>query len=489
MKTNKNLATDKKAENLKIKNEKKKEEEENEEEEDDEEEEEEEEEPKVNTQKNKPIQLLKSINKEPKIPIITKEEKSPLLSSITNSFNKQTILNSHNQENNTSKEGISIRKALQEKKNRNQAITANPSILAKKDLLKIGKSHPYTIKLNPISPRTQIKAQNNEENQKTKISNNLGDQPETSKNQTKYSGRTQGSALNNNEDNNNKEIKIINKNNNYTINVTNNNTINVTNNSNNNEENNSNNNIYNNENKEDDKEEEINKEKIKYKKEIKKEPRIDIKKEKREDKEDIKNNLTMENNLENENENNIQENENSNNNKEKNSSLIKLNIKEENNKKEYVTNDILIQNGVEIYKFSPEETKKVLEKVEELKELKKNKGKIKIIRKNTYNNNNSQRPSYGNFYQRGRDNFSKRIIRERDDFYKRDKYQDDYDDSFDYDDGNNNYTNRTFNGFDNYNDNKRDYRNDNRFRRFNNFYDRGRPNPVSRGFRGRRGRF
>ena len=448
----------------------------------------------MNTQKNKPIQLLKSINKEPKIPIITEEEKSPLLSSITNSFNKQTILNSHNQENNTSKEGISIRKALQEKKNRNQAITAKPSILAKKDFLKIGKGHPYTIKLNPISPRTQIKVRNNEENQKTKISNNLGDLPETSKNQSKYSGKISGSVVNNNEENNNKEIKIINKNNNYTINVTNNNTINVTNNSNNNEENNSNNNIYNNENKEDDKEEGINKEKIKYKKETKKEPRINIKKEKREDKEDIKSNLTMKQNkienknLENENENTNQENESSNNNQEKNSSLTKLNLKEDNNKKEYVTNDILIQNGVEIYKFSPEETKKVLEKVEELKELKKNKGKIKLIRNNNYNNNNSQRPSYGTFYQRGRDNFSKRIIREREHFYKRDKFEDGYNDSFDYEDGNNSYTNRTFNGFDNYNDN-RDYRNDNRFKRFNNFYDRGRPNPVSRGFRGRRGRF
>ena len=70
-------------------------------------------------------------------------------------------------------------------------------------------------------------------------------------------------------------------------------------------------------------------------------------------------------------------------------------------------------------------------------------------------------------------------------------FQDDFNKSIDFDDYRD-YNNKTFNGYESYRDIRdirgRDYIS-NRFthRRINNFYERGRPNPIFRGFRGRRG--
>ena len=122
----------------------------------------------------------------------------------------------------------------------------------------------------------------------------------------------------------------------------------------------------------------------------------------------------------------------------------------------------MIKNGVEILEFTPEETRKEYEKKAERKELKMKHHSKSISFKNYNNNNNYIKPYrgkknqfHGNYYVRGRDNFSKRNIHEREIFY----------DEFEFDE-------------------YKDFPNN---RRNNIFYERGRPNPVFRNFRGRRG--
>ena len=160
-------------------------------------------------------------------------------------------------------------------------------------------------------------------------------------------------------------------------------------------------------------------------------------------------------------------------------------------RKEYVTNDTMTKNGVEIVKFSPEETQKAFDKKAEAEIIKqKIKEKKKKNNFTNRNNNNTIKDYYDNnthnyhksnytFYRRGRDNFSKRNIFEREKFYK------EFNNSFTFDDYRD-YNNKTFSGVDSYTDIRG---NNSRYshRRINNFYERGRPNPIFRGFRGRRG--
>ena len=160
-----------------------------------------------------------------------------------------------NQENNNSKEGMSIRRALQEKKGENHPTTPASRIIQKTSQ-GMGKNQQYTMKLAQNSSRTQIRTENPQnlprplkaQNSQTqlsirqKISKNenqpqVQTQPQPQPQgqgpqfQSRYSRRVVDSSVHNDS---NKEIKIINKNNNYTINVTNNNnTINVNNNTNN----------------------------------------------------------------------------------------------------------------------------------------------------------------------------------------------------------------------------------------------------------------
>ena len=78
------------------------------------------------------------------------------------SFNKQRIIYHQNPENDNSKEGSSIRRALQEKKtqNTNTTMTASSRILSKKDILRTGQNQPYPIRISQNSPRTKLKSQN-----------------------------------------------------------------------------------------------------------------------------------------------------------------------------------------------------------------------------------------------------------------------------------------------------------------------------------------
>ena len=515
MKTSKYFTSDRRAEYLKIKNDKEKEKEkenDNEENEEEEDEEEEDEKNKTNTQIPKSIQITRPINKDIKSNIVKREDKSRFLNQLPNSFNKQRIIYHHNQENDNSKEGSSIRRALQEKKT--QPLTAASRILAKKELLRTGGNQPYTIKMSQNSPRGQLKTQNvlppvlktqNSQAQmqvKSRIPTKIETQSQAPLYQSKYSRRIIESSVHN--DDNGKEIKIINKNNNYTINFTNNNnTINVTNNNTNNI-NNENNQEMNN-NKDEEKEEEVHIERKEIKKESKKEPRREIRKESRKEEREInykKDTEEKNENMDNEN-NKVLKNENNNNknivkevSENKNDNNIEIEVIDK--RKEYVTNDIMLQNGVEIVKFSLEETKRVFDKKAENEEIKK---RIQEKRKRfKQSNNNKSKDYYENntsynfrghfrvFYQRGRDNFSKRNINDRDNFYNKGKYDDGFNDSYDYDDKYENYNNSTFKSSTNIFSSKIGYINNNN-RRFNNFYERGRPNPISRGFRGRRGRY
>ena len=124
----------------------------------------------------------------------------------------------------------------------------------------------------------------------------------------------------------------------------------------------------------------------------------------------------------------------------------------------------MIENGIEIVKFTEEETNKVLEQKAENKEKKNNKKekKEKYKNKTNYNDNNNTRETFI-FHKRGANNFIKRGHYHYRDNLNENKY-DEYDDTF---------------------NNRRDL-NDNRY---NNFYKRGRPNPIYGGTRGRRGRY
>ena len=535
MKTNKYFTSDRRPEKLKVKNEKEREDNNDENEEEEEDEEEEDEKNKANIQNPKTL-TKPPINKDIKQTIPKREDKSRILSQLPGTFNKQRIIYHHNQnpENDSQTEGSSIRKIVQEKRPINPGITAASRILAKKDIIKTGSNHPYNLRISQNSshsqlrnpnpqnlPPTQLKSQNSQTQMEISSKNpsKLENPSPTSFYHSKYTKRVVETSVQNDE--NSKEIKIINKNNNYTINVTNNNnTINVTNNGNNDNNNdaNLNQNLNNdrtqniNINNKEEVEKEVNIERKEAKYESKKEPRRDIRKEIRRDKRETENNYfnmrEKEKKEENENQNisihiieNIREIHAKNNNiinqeKEEDISNAKNENVNENmlekvlpdGRKEYATNDIMIQNGVEIVKFSPEETQKVLDKKAEAQEIKKKYRKFRQNNNNKsydYFDNSSQRGRYRVFYQRGRDNFSKRNNFERDNFYKKDKY-DNFDKSFDYNDDYKDYNNKTFNGKMHFNDNKGDSRYNNRSKKF---YDRGRPNQISRGFRGRRGRY
>ena len=286
MKTSKYFTSDKRLDNLK--KEKEREEDDNEENEEEEDDEELDEKKKTNLQNEKSIQQPSSkplIKKEIKSTIIKRDDKSKLITQTSNQIKSRIIQSqTQNQEINNSKEGISIRRAIQERKAENHPITPASRII-QKTAQGIGKNQ-FTIKLTQNSSRTQIKTENLQnlprplktQNSQTqlpiKISGKIENQTQgqTQPYHSRYTRRVVDTNLQN--DNNNKEIKVINKNNNYTINVTNNNnSINVTNSNNNdiNTNNEENEDIKDKEEKEE--KEEMQTRKIEPKREIKKEPR------------------------------------------------------------------------------------------------------------------------------------------------------------------------------------------------------------------------
>ena len=164
----------------------------------------------------------------------------------------------------------------------------------------------------------------------------------------------------------------------------------------------------------------------------------------------------------------------------------------------------MIKNGIEILEFSPEESEKVYQQKAESRELiikkkamkeAKKEARKKLVKQNNINNesnyddkNNNENNTHnfsGIFYKRGKDNYSKKNYYERETFYKnKDSF---YNDNYNYNDYNDSYI-----GVNSYKNLRRDYINDRynkntKHRRNNNFYERGRPNPIFRGFRGRRG--
>ena len=562
MKTSKYFTSEKRFDHLK----KEKEEDDNEENEEEEDDEELDEKKKANLQNERSMQQTSTrplIKKEIKSTIIKRDDRSKLITQTSNQ-NKSRVIQSQapNQDINNSKEGMSIRRALQEKKLENHPITPASRII-QKTAQAVGKSQ-YTMKLTQNSSRTQIRTENPQiaprplktQNSQTqlpirpkitgKVENQNQAQGPTPLYHSRYSRRVIDST-NVQNDNNNKEIKIINKNNNYTINVTNNNnTINVTNNNNNEKnedikdkeeeqkeeqkiEQKEEQKIEQNEEQKEEQKEEIEARKIEPKREIK-EPRREYFKESRieerrsvtnnnyfsryynkekEEKKEIENKEQINNENDNK-DNNKDEEKEINNNSENTQKLVEnKNEKKIKNvlvdrRKEYVTNDTMTKNGVEIVKFSPEETQKVYEKkkidAEILrKKIKQKKKKNNFINRN--NNNNTIKDYYDHnthnyfksnyiFYRRGRDNFSKRNIFERETFYKKAQF-DDFNTSLDFDDYRD-YNNKTFSGVESYTDIRGNNYINNRYnthRRINNFYERGRPNPIFRGFRGRRGRY
>ena len=540
----------------------KKKEEDNEENEEEEDDEEEEEKNKVNVQKQKPIPSSRPIvNKD--IKTIIKRDEKPIMTSHT--FNRR-IIYMKKDDNNNPKDGSNVNKDGQEK-----IITSNiiGNRIIKKDSLRTNQSHPFSLKMiqssskgqllknqtssNNVSQtqtptqtqtQTKLKPQNSQSHLlRAQIPSKIESQPQASQN-NRYTRRVMESTVNKEE--NNKEIKIIHKNNNYTINVTNNNnTINFTNTNNNNNDNvkdnndNEKNKSENERNEEDKKEEVI----IETKKVVKKQIRTDFKnepiildrrkeKEKEKEREVITKKSNEKYNIKKDEEkiNTPKKEETNYINKTENKKDNKLSFPLTDRRKEYVNNDTLIKNGIEIYEFSPEETQKVLEKKKESKELIKMKKEEKMLKKQKYmktkknggdnntdnnkkNNNNNEKEkekeyyekkthhnnhkSFANFYIRGKDNFSRRNIHDREIYTHRDNYgKSNYnDDSFDYDDNYDDFNNKSFVGLESFN-NRRGYKkNTNRYdtnvynRRINNnFYERGRPNPIFRGFRGRRGR-
>ena len=526
MKTN-NFTSNTRGEKLKVKTEKEKEE--NNDENEEEEEEEEDEKSKPSIQKSK-TSIRQPVNKDIKKTILKREDKSKILSQLPG---KQRILYHHNQNpENDNQEGSIIRKITHEKKSVNPGMTAASRILAKKEILKTESNHPYSIRISKNSTHYQLKNPNPHNSTELNIENSQTEMEIKSKNpskiensskttfhHSKYTKRVVESSIINDEDS--KEIKIINKSNNYTINVTNNNnTINVTNNNNdnNNKDATLNKNLNNERTKDinsntkeedEDEKEEVNIERKEPEYKSRKEPRRDIKKEIRRDKKEVDNNdfnikekekkinekereIISSNIVENKREIHVKNNniinkekeENLSNNKDENENE-KENMEEKvlsDGRREYVSNDIMIQNGVEILKFSPEETQKVLDKKAEAEEMRK---KYKYYRQSNYNKSNDYFDSrrFRVFYQRGRDNFSKRNNFERDNFNRKDN---NLDKSFEYYEYNQDYNNKTFNLRNNFNNNMGDFRYNNPSRKF---YDRGKPHQISRGFMGRRGRY
>ena len=285
---------------------------------------------------------------------------------------------------------------------------------------------------------------------------------------SKYSSiRKFGETITKQEENKN-EIKIINKNNNYTINVTNNNNTITVNNSNNNNFININNKKNENEAEEKNEEEIKEEENKEFNKQLKskKEPRKDIKEK----------NLSFNNKSEINNNDiyNVKKNESK---KEENEIKKEEEIEEEINPKkkekeeevnskdikrtEYASNELMIKNGIEIVKFSEEETNKIMEQKAENIEKKK----IKKQKKEKYKNNTIS--------EKGKDSF-KFHKRETNNYVERGHYNNLTSHNKKYENRNNEYD-------DNFQNNKRGT--------YNHFYERGRPNPVFRGSRGRGGKY
>ena len=488
------------AEYLKLKSEKEKEKEREKAKKDEENEEEEEEEDdeledktKQNIQKPKNIPISKTpINSFTSLNRINDKQKITSISStsqIPYKFSKSRLnhtQSSTNTELNTKnpKDILILRQGLHDKKSQ-----LGGTLSAQNMISKTGQNQNFSIKQTQNSPKglktTSLLQNNNPQIIKATYSQSNLHSHKVSIPGNKYSSIRRFGETITKQDENKNEIKIINKNNNYTINVTNNNnTITVNNNniSNNNADNFENINEKENEiniNLEEKKEEDINpeeKKELNTKFKSKKEPRKDIKTNnyeftsfkkdndniiKEENKEDKKINIQKEEEEEVEEEMNLTKNE-----KEKEKEIDSPNKK----RPEYVSNEQMIKNGIEIVKFSEEETNKVYQQKAENKEKKKNKIQKKEKEKenekekhnnktyynddNYFNNNNNKRETFI-FHKRGANNFVKR----------------------------GHYHYRTsHNDINEYNDDIYDHR-------YNNFYERGRPNPIYRGTRGRRGRY
>ena len=481
MRANKSSALDKKIEKLKNKKEKEKIEEEEEEDDDDEEDEEEEDDEELDSQektKNTRQQMTKNkdikstvdnkIKVQPKVP--TGVYKSKAISSQKQDINKPK----ETKETTTTTTGSSIRRALLEKR----AIQTNNQTTAQNQN-----------KINPIPSKIQVQTK----------------QPIQAQTQSKYIKRVVESKepiITKNE--NSKEIKdknlinqdINNKNNTFSSNTSNNKDIN------NNE----------NQNKER-KQEEI-------KERYKKVKRTDV------DKEEIKNE---------EKEKEI-ENININNEFKKNNDLLEENNEDETQfkielpeaKKNYVGEDVMRKNGIEIVKISLEQQNKLREKKAESAEKKKKKEDEKNFKKYKKNNINEHNiyhkkipvqkqfkrnitSNYNNnrdYFYDNRNDLNKTTIGFYNDYsrkhnnniknkyYPKYKYSNNYDefnsfdDDFDsFEDNVNNYSFTTYNYFNNM-DRYNDIYDNNSFRGQKTiFIERGKPNMIyrRRGFRGRRG--
>ena len=458
MKTNKFSTSDKKKALQKENNE-------DGDEEDEEEEDDEEDREKI-AKKSSQNQISKKsvINKETKITTIRKEEKPKIATQTTQGVYKPRLISTQNQEKNVTKEAGGIRRALKEKRPLHQSDIAQ--ISKKPETLKTSQNTSNTQAKNPVS-QTQTK---------------VNAQPQVSKYQNRYTKR-QVDSIGNNDDNS-KEIKSSKENiNDHKKNE-----------------------------EIEDKKEEIKEIKKEIRKEAKKEPRREIKKEERkEERKEIKKEERKEerenNSINKEKENII--NTETNNTREENTNIqfekkneIKLKRDTEENK-DYVKEEVMIENGIEIVKVP----------LEFLSKMKGKKGKRNIYfkkdnkfdnRDNYYENNRQKlnRTSYGFYKRRGRGNYprrtSNRYYYQRDDF---DIYDDDYEDSFDdYEDFNDNYFRRYNRGRRNYlydynnrgrrnNLNGSRYKNRGHVRYRSNFLERGKPNEIYRGFRGRRGRY
>ena len=428
------------AEYLKLKEKEKKKEENVEELEEDEEED----------KNNKNIQKPKNIpiTKTPLIPntSLNRLDKQKLLSNSTSyNFTKSRINYASN--NNNTKDLLIMRQGQEKKlqimgtKSSND-ITNNSKQNKQNSTYQIKTSinSPKNIKINNNNNPPQISKENSMSNLNKEKIHFYGN---------KYSNIRKFGDISNKEPENKNEIKIINKNNNFTINVTNNNNTFTLN----------NNNFINDNNK-------FINISSKQEKEINNEINISPKKEPTKEKEEqniiVNSFKNIEEKIEKDNDINV------NNNEEKNDE-IKEERKEEkkiekegnidNNKRpEYVSNEKMIENGIEIVKFSEEETNNVYKQKEE-REKKKNKKKQK---KEKYKNKNKDNNDNNKTDKKENNNYYK-----KDHYYNRSYYN--YKNEYIYD---NDYDDDIF-----YNNRRGGYK---------HFYERGRPNPI---FRGRRGKF
>ena len=473
-------ALNRRAEYLKLKSEKEKEKEKEKKEENNEEEEEEEEDDELEDKNKQNIQKPKNIpiSKTPISSISTlnrlnDKQKISTTSQIPYNFTKSRL--NYTQTNNNPelisknpKDILIMRQGLHDKRFQ---IGGTPSAKNIMNKTKQTPNSPKGIKNNTIlqnNPPQILKATYSQSN----LSSNKVSIPGS-----KYSNIRRFGETITKQDENKNEIKIINKNNNYTINVTNNNNT-ITVNNNNIQSNNldnfekTNEKIdYNNINIEEKKEEEIkleeNKE-LNKKIKTKKEPRKDIKSNNygfNISKENNNNNIKKEEKKE-EQKINIQTEE-----EEEVEEEMNLTKKEKDTKRqEYVSNEQMIKNGIEIVKFSEEETNKVIKQKEENKEKKKNKMKKKEKEKEK-----KEKQKINSYY--------------KDDNYINDNYKNKRETFIFHKRGANNFVKRghyhyrtSHNDFNEYND-------DDIYEhhRYNHFYERGRPNQIYKGSRGRRG--